>query len=167
MSHYFLSQSHGRSNLSRFLVEHQTGYQKALKEIKNGKKRTHWMWYIFPQIKGLGRSEMNNYYAIKDLNEARDYMKNETLRSHLIEISAALLELESNDPREIFGYPDYLKLNSCMTLFSIVAPEEDVFKKVLDKFYEGRPDEQTLSKVGLRRSNSGEIKGKQKENSFK
>ncbi|KAK8841298.1 hypothetical protein M9Y10_027501 [Tritrichomonas musculus] len=147
----------GEKDLTRFLKEHDTGYQRALREIKNGKKRSHWMWYIFPQIQGLGRSEMNQYYSIKDLNEAKEYMANEILRNHLIEISQALLQLESNDPREIFGYPDYLKLQSSMTLFGIADPEQTVFKQVLDKFYNGEPDAKTIGKLKKKKRTSLEI----------
>lgn len=147
----------GEKDLTRFLKEHDTGYQRALREIKNGKKRSHWMWYIFPQIQGLGRSEMNQYYSIKDLNEAKEYMANEILRNHLIEISQALLQLESNDPREIFGYPDYLKLQSSMTLFGIADPEQTVFKQVLDKFYNGEPDVKTIGKLKKKKRTSLEI----------
>lgn len=147
----------GEKDLTRFLKEHDTGYQRALREIKNGKKRSHWMWYIFPQIQGLGRSEMNRYYSIKDLNEAKEYMANEILRNHLIEISQALLQLESNDPREIFGYPDYLKLQSSMTLFGIADPEQTVFKQVLDKFYNGEPDVKTIDKLKKEKRTSLEI----------
>lgn len=147
----------GEKDLTRFLKEHDTGYQRALREIKNGKKRSHWMWYIFPQIQGLGRSEMNQYYSIKNLNEAKEYMANEILRNHLIEISQALLQLESNNPREIFGYPDYLKLQSSMTLFGIADPEQTVFKQVLDKFYNGEPDVKTIDKLKKEKRTSLEI----------
>ena len=119
-------------DLERFIVAHERDYATALEEIKNGKKETHWMWYIFPQIAGLGGlSETSRFYEIKDLGEAKAYMANEYLRNHLIEISGALLECEGDNPVEILGFPDNLKLLSSMTLFDLVAPEVREFSKVL------------------------------------
>ena len=132
-------------DLERFIVAHERDYATALEEIRNGKKETHWMWYIFPQIAGLGGlSETSRFYEIKDLGEAKAYMANEYLRNHLIEISGALLECESDNPVEILGFPDNLKLLSSMTLFDLVAPEVRVFGKVLDKFFNGYRDERTI-----------------------
>lgn len=132
-------------DLERFMVAHERDYATALEEIKNGKKETHWMWYIFPQIAGLGGlSETSRFYEIKDLGEAKAYMANEYLRNHLIEISGAILECESDNPVEILGFPDNLKLLSSMTLFDLVAPEVRVFGKVLDKFFNGYRDERTI-----------------------
>ena len=115
-----------------------------MSEIRSGHKRSHWIWYIFPQIAGLGFSSTAQYYAIKDRQEAEEYLKNDLLRERLVEISEALLLLESNDAGEVMGYPDDLKLRSSMTLFHEVAPEMDVFQKVLDKFFEGKPDQKTI-----------------------
>lgn len=132
-------------DLERFIVAHERDYVTALEEIRNGKKETHWMWYIFPQIAGLGGlSETSRFYEIKDLSEAKAYMANEYLRNHLIEISGALLECESDNPVEILGFPDNLKLLSSMTLFDLVAPEVRVFGKVLDKFFNGYRDDRTI-----------------------
>ena len=132
-------------DLERFIVAHERDYATALEEIRNGKKETHWMWYIFPQIAGLGGlSETSRFYEIKDLGEAKAYMANEYLRNHLIEISGALLECESDNPVEILGFPDNLKLLSSMTLFDLVAPEVRVFGKVLDKFFNGYRDDRTI-----------------------
>ena len=132
-------------DLERFIVAHERDYATALEEIRNGKKETHWMWYIFPQIAGLGGlSETSRFYEIKDLGEAKAYMANEYLRNHLIEISGAILECESDNPVEILGFPDNLKLLSSMTLFDLVAPEVRVFGKVLDKFFNGYRDERTI-----------------------
>ena len=119
-------------------------YKQALKEIKKGRKTSHWIWYIFPQIAGLGFSSTSKYYSIKDKNEAIEYLKNNTLKNRLIEICEALLSLESDDATYVMGYPDDLKLKSSMTLFSEVS-DIDVFKKVLDKFYNGEKDEMTIS----------------------
>ena len=132
------------SDLSRFLKAQETDYKRALSEIRSGQKRSHWIWYIFPQIAGLGFSSTAQYYAIKDRQEAEEYLKNDLLRDRLVEISEALLQLESNDAGEVMGYPDDLKLRSSMTLFHEVAPETEVFQKVLDKFFEGKPDQRTI-----------------------
>lgn len=132
------------ANLSRFIKAQEQDYEIALSEIRSGHKRSHWIWYIFPQIDGLGFSSMAQYYAIKDKDEAVEYLKNDILRSRLLEISEALLELESNNAREVMGYPDDLKLRSSMTLFNAVAPDMKVFHRVLDKFFNGEPDQKTL-----------------------
>lgn len=131
-------------DLTRFIDAQERDYEKALAEIRAGHKRSHWIWYIFPQIRGLGFSNTAEYYAIKDLEEAKAYMAEPTLRNHLIEISNALLDIASNDPTEVMGYPDDLKLRSSMTLFLKAAPELDIFQRVLDKFFDGIPDEKTL-----------------------
>ena len=124
------------ADLSRFLNAQARDYEQALSEIRAGRKRSHWIWYIFPQLDGLGYSGTARYYAIKDRAEAEAYMEDPVLSVRLIEISNALLELESNDPTEVMGYPDDLKLRSSMTLFSMVS-DDPVFKKVLDKFFGG------------------------------
>lgn len=131
-------------NLKRFLTAHQTYYRTALQEIKAGQKRSHWMWFIFPQIAGLGYSETAQYYAIRDLNEAKAYMEDGTLGRNLVEVSEALLEVKSNDAGEVMGWPDNLKLKSSMTLFSLAKPECEVFQKVLDKFFHGERDQKTV-----------------------
>ena len=137
------------NNLERFLIAQQTYYQTALQEIKSGKKRSHWMWFIFPQIAGLGYSETARYYAIKDLDEAKAYMEDYTLGTNLIEISQALLEIKSNDADEVMGRPDNLKLKSSMTLFALAKPECEVFQKVLDKFFHGERDQRTVEILQL------------------
>lgn len=130
--------------LDRFIKMQELNYNIALKEIKNGYKMSHWMWYIFPQIRGLGMSEDAFYYGIEGKAEAKKYLENDYLRSHLIEINEALLALKNNDASEILAYPDDLKLKSSMTLFYMTDPSIEVFKKVLDKFYNGALDERTL-----------------------
>lgn len=130
-------------NLDRFIEAHNDDYTRALKEVANGRKLTHWMWYIFPQITGLGMSENARYYEIKSLDEARAYLNNELLKSHLIEISNALLELYTNDPVEVFGDVDALKLKSSMTLFSYVS-DDGIFNKVIDKYFNGSKDLTTV-----------------------
>lgn len=125
-------------NLYRFIDKQELYYSTALEEIKSGKKISHWMWYIFPQLKDLGSSYTSKYYGIEDLNEARAYLENELLREHLIEITSELLKLD-NDIEEILGFPDNLKLNSSMTLF-YYASNYKLFKDVVDKFYGGNFD---------------------------
>lgn len=131
-------------NLSRFKSAQSLFYKDALEEIKRGKKETHWMWFIFPQLKQLGFSDNAKYYGISSLEEAKAYMNDELLRTRLIEISQALLQLEGNDPEEIFGWADDKKLNSCMTLFECAEPECTVFAGVIDKYYDGKRDEKSL-----------------------
>lgn len=131
--------------LERFRSAHEKSYETALREIKSGIKQSHWMWYIFPQIQGLGHSSTAQYYAIKDKAEAIAYWNDPVLSAHLMEISRELLKL--NSPIEwIMGYPDNLKLRSCMTLFWLVTGEQ-LFKDVLDKFYGGEMDEYTREKL--------------------
>jgi len=129
--------------LQRFTEAQAHNYADALAEIKNGKKRTHWMWYVFPQIQGLGNSEFARLYAINDMEEAEAYLQHPVLGGRLIEISNALLKLQSNDPYAIFGSPDDMKLQSSMTLFSLVPNADPVFDKVLQKFYNGEKDSKT------------------------
>ena len=132
------------SDLSRFLKAQEYDYAQALREIRAGRKRSHWMWYIFPQIQGLGFSSTAQYYAIKDLNEAKDYLAHPVLGARLKEISEALLELDGLSAHEIFGYPDDLKLRSCMTLFRMADLNCEIFEQVLEKYYDGEPDRRTV-----------------------
>ena len=138
------------SSLEKFVSAQKRDYATALQEIRNGRKRSHWIWYIFPQIQGLGMSSTAQFYGIKDLEEAKDYMEHPVLGPRLIEISEALLGLESSNPGAVMGFPDDLKLCSSMTLFELAAPEEKVFSKVLEKFYGGRRDELTLRILGIK-----------------
>lgn len=135
-------------NLDRFKKVQKVDYPIALEEIKSGCKKSHWMWYIFPQLKGLGFSEMANYYGIAGKAEAVAYLADDVLKNRLVEISTALLSLKSSDATKILGCPDDLKLKSCMTLFSAVAAEMDIFEKVLEKFFNGEKDEKTLKLLG-------------------
>lgn len=131
------------SSLQRFLDAQKTDYQTALAEIKNGRKRSHWMWYIFPQVQGLGFSETSQFYAIKNLAEARDFLSHPVLGNRLLEICNELLKLESNNAHSIFGSPDDMKLKSSMTLFASLNADP-VFELVLDKFFNGTKDNKTL-----------------------
>ena len=132
------------SDLSRFLKAQEYDYAQALREIRAGRKRSHWMWYIFPQIQGLGFSSTAQYYAIRDLNEAKDYLAHPVLGARLKEISEALLELDGLSAHEIFGYPDDLKLRSSMTLFRMADLSCEIFEQVLEKYYDGEPDRRTV-----------------------
>ncbi len=132
------------NNLNRFIEAQERDYEIALLEIKSGYKRSHWMWYIFPQLSSLGYSDISKYYGIKDIEEAKAYLNNDYLRNNLINISNELYIL--NDSIEnILGYPDYLKLNSCMTLFNYVDPSISIFTDIINKFYDGKKDEKTLN----------------------
>ena len=130
-------------NLERFVKAQEESYEIALREIKQGRKESHWMWYIFPQIKGLGHSSTAQYYAIQSRAEAEAYLNHPILAKRLLEISEELLNIESNDASAVFGYPDDLKLKSSMTLFSLIS-RKTVFKRVLDKFFNGEIDERTV-----------------------
>jgi uncharacterized protein (DUF1810 family) len=131
-------------NFKRFLDAQQRDYARALSEIKAGRKRSHWIWYIFPQISGLGYSEMSKRYAIKDLPEAIAYLAHPVLGKRLIEIAAALLELKSISASGVMGSPDDLKLRSSMTLFAQVPGADPVFEAVLKKYFQGEMDKATL-----------------------
>ena len=131
-------------NLQRFLDPQEKDYPIALSEIKNGKKKSHWMWYIFPQIQGLGFSETSKFYAIENIGEAMGFLNHPVLGKKLIEICSELLNLGTNDAYKIFGSPDDIKLHSSMTLFSSLPNTNSVFQKVLDKYFNGEKDEKTL-----------------------
>lgn len=131
-------------DLARFKKAQEGDYSIALSEIKRGRKRSHWIWYIFPQLKGMGRSSMSEYYGIDGLREVKAYMEDELLRTRLLEITETLYQLPENDPKRIMPYPDDLKLRSSMTLFAEAVPEYEIFQKVIDKLYRGVKDEKTL-----------------------
>lgn len=131
--------------LERFKSAHEHSFEIALQEIKSGRKRSHWMWYIFPQLLGLGHSTMAMYYAIQNKEEAVAYWNDPVLHDHMMEICQELLKLEDSI-EWIMGYPDNLKLRSCMTLFWLITGEQ-IFKNVLDKFYGGEMDECTEQKL--------------------
>ncbi|MGI6237938.1 MAG: DUF1810 domain-containing protein [Candidatus Excrementavichristensenella sp.] len=138
-----------RNDLTRFAEAHGRDYPTALAEIRRGRKESHWMWYIFPQLQGLGRSSYAAHYGIRDLEEARAFLEDEYLGANLKEISAALLQLDCDDARSVMGSPDDLKLWSSMTLFALADPKEPVFTRVLEKFFRGEMDEKTLRMLGV------------------
>ena len=131
-------------DLKRFIDAQERDYNLALLEIKNGYKQSHWMWYIFPQLSDLGYSATAKFYGIKNKDEAIAYLNNDYLKTNLIEISKALYEID-DDITNILGYPDDLKLKSCMTLFNYIDPSISIFKNVINKFYDGQEDQMTLN----------------------
>lgn len=135
--------------LERFIDAQENDYPIALAEIKNGRKQSHWMWYIFPQLKGLGYSSTSIHYAIKDKEEAETFLNHPVLGRRLIEICNELLKLESSDANKIFGSPDDKKLKSSMTLFSALENTNPVFHSVLEKFFQGKKDYKTLKLLSL------------------
>ena len=130
-------------NLDRFVSAQQSVYDRVLAELKNGKKRSHWMWYVFPQFQGLAQSNTSKYYAIKTREEAIAYLQHPVLGKRLRECTEAVINIEGKSVSEIFGYPDDLKLKSSMTLFSSVA-SDPLFDRVLEKYFQGEEDEKTL-----------------------
>ena len=134
--------------LTKFITAQKEDFDIALTEIKNGRKKSHWIWYIFPQIAGLGRSATSEYYAIQNLSEAKMYLENEYLHNNLLTICRASLDLKTDNAEEVLGWIDAMKLKSSMTLFTLAAPEEPVFKAVLDKFFHGELDEKTVEIAG-------------------
>lgn len=139
------------SGLNRFIEAQENTYDQAFKEIKSGKKRTHWMWFIFPQLKELGRSGTARFYGIENYGEAEAYIQHPVLGSRLKEISEELLNIESEDALQIMGSPDDKKLRSSMTLFALVS-DDPVFQKVLDKFFDGKKDPLTMDIIQRDRS---------------
>ncbi|MBD2097073.1 DUF1810 domain-containing protein [Trichocoleus sp. FACHB-591] len=131
-------------DLNRFVQAQERDYERALSEVKNGRKRSHWMWYIFPQFDGLGFSATSKRYAIKSVAEAKAYLSHPTLGPRLIACAEAALSVEGRSVYEIFGSPDDMKLKSCATLFAYVSPEGSVFEQVLNKFFHGDRDQKTL-----------------------
>lgn len=130
--------------LGRFVAAQKEDYARALDEICAGRKRSHWMWYIFPQFAGLGLSSTSRHYAIGSLDEARAYLAHPILGPRLIECAGATLTVKGRSAHDIFGSPDDMKLRSSVTLFSLVSPENSVFHRVLEKYFEGKGDERTL-----------------------
>ena len=140
-------------DLERFIEAQDLVYDLALHEISEGKKRGHWIWYIFPQIKGLGHSYNSEYYGLSGSDEAKVYLNHPVLGQRLREITSALLNCKNSSVDDIFGFPDNLKVKSCMTLFDLVAPN-DIFSEVLNKYYEGKYCDKTIWRLGMREEKS-------------
>ena len=134
-------------DLDRFKKAQAEDYKTALEEIKHGRKESHWIWYIFPQLKELGFSSTAKYYGIDGIDEAKAYMADAELRRNLLEITDALLRQPETDIHRVMGYPDNLKLRASMTLFEAAAPNQSVFGEVLDRFYGGERDDATLKRL--------------------
>ena len=135
------------NSLDRFLEAQERMYETALKEIKNGEKESHWMWYIFPQLRGLGRSQMAYVYGINGLEEAKAYLAHPVLSARLIEICEALLEHKNEDIEDILGDIDSMKLRSSMTLFALISEKNSIFFQVLECFYDGKMNGYTLKLI--------------------
>jgi uncharacterized protein (DUF1810 family) len=133
-----------RFDLERFVQAQQAVYAAVCAELRAGAKRSHWMWFIFPQLRGLGSSPSAQHYGLASLAEARAYLDHPVLGARLRECTRCLLLLEGRSAAEIFGYPDELKLRSCLTLFERAAPQEELFGEALRKYYGGQPDVRTL-----------------------
>jgi len=134
-----------RFHLQRFIDAQQPVYAAVLSELRAGRKRSHWMWFIFPQVAGLGQSATSQTFAVSSLAEAVAYLADPTLGPRLRECAALVAGIEGRSIAEIFGYPDDLKFHSSMTLFAQAAPQEPVFAMCLQKYFGGRPDPQTLA----------------------
>lgn len=130
--------------LNRFIEAQTPVYETVLQELCNGQKETHWMWFIFPQLKELGRSSTAVYYGLDGLDEAKTYSRHSLLGMRLNECIEAVLYSGATDVRRIFGYPDYLKFHSCLTLFSLAEPDNKLFQKALNRFYQGEKDNSTI-----------------------
>ncbi|MCW2739662.1 MAG: uncharacterized protein JWR45_84 [Blastococcus sp.] len=134
-------------DLQRFVDAQSQTYDQALAELRAGEKRTHWMWFVFPQLTGLGRSGMAQRFAIPGLEEARAYVGHPTLGRRLVESARALTDLDVADPVAVLGSVDARKLQSSMTLFALAVPDEPVFREVLDHYFDGELDEGTTSRL--------------------
>ena len=132
--------------MRKFLIMQKKYYKTALAEIKSGKKKTHWIWFIFPQLRGLGVSEMSYYYGLENLDDTRDYFSNKELRHNLLEITTELYALKKRNIIKIVGEIDAMKIQACMTLF-YCATREMLFRKVLDKYYDGQFHAETMKKL--------------------
>jgi uncharacterized protein (DUF1810 family) len=133
-----------RADLVRFIDAQQSVYEQALSELRLGRKQSHWMWFIFPQIAGLGRSGTSQYYALRGLDEARAYLSDTVLGARLLECTNVVITIEGRSALDIFGGIDEMKFRSSMTLFSHVAGPESIFQQVLDKYFAGEEDHRTL-----------------------
>src|SRR5688500_9262118 len=138
-------------HLQRFVAAQADHYREALSEIRDGRKRSHWMWYVFPQYAGLGSSPTSRHYAIKSLREAEAYLRHPLLGARLLESCEAVLAIDGRSAFDVFGSPDDLKLHSSATLFAHVSPPDSVFERILDRYFDGKPDEKTLALLSITR----------------
>lgn len=147
---YFCKMNQDRHNLRRFIQAQDFVFPTVLKELQSGRKRSHWMWFIFPQLKHLGHSHNARFYGISGLDEARTYLDDAVLGERLRRVAMTILELPTDDAVEVFGGIDSMKLRSCMTLFDMVSPG-DIFARVLDKYFDGRRDNITIEYLNIPR----------------
>lgn len=140
-------------DLERFVEAQTRDYEQALSEVRGGRKRSHWMWYVLPQFEGLGSSATSRHYAIRSVEEAEAYLRHPLLGPRLLEISRALLDVEGRPASEIFDSPDDMKLRSSATLFARVSPPGSIFQQVLDRYFGGEPDPETLRLLGASADN--------------
>lgn len=133
--------------LDRFVAAQRDTYDAALREIRSGHKQSHWMWFIFPQIDGLGSSPTARHYGIKSRNEAEAYLRHPVLGARLVECAQSALRISGRSARDVFGSPDDVKLRSSATLFAAVAPPGSVFERLLDRYFDGQSDQQTLNRL--------------------
>ena len=138
-------------DLKRFIEAQRDDYAPALAEVRSGRKRSHWMWYIFPQFEGLGFSSTSRRFSIKSREEAEAYLRHPILGPRLVECTEAALGVEGRSAHEIFGSPDDMKLRSCATLFAVVSPAGSVFHRLLEKYFHSEPDGETLRLLGITR----------------
>jgi uncharacterized protein (DUF1810 family) len=136
-------------DLRRFVQAQEPIYERALAEIRAGKKESHWMWFIFPQIEGLGSSETTARYAVKSRDEAAAYLEHPVLGARLVECAEAVLAVQGRSAWAIFRHPDDFKLLSSATLFALVSPPGSVFHRLIDTYFEGEPDRATLRLLGI------------------
>ena len=136
-------------DLDRFVQAQERDYERALSEVKNGRKLSHWIWYIFPQFDGLGFSPTSRQYSIKSIAEAEAYLRHPVLGPRLMECAETALRVEGRSAHDIFGSPDDTKLRSCATLFAFVLPAGSVFDRLLDRYFQGEPDYETLHLLGI------------------
>ncbi|WP_244849195.1 DUF1810 domain-containing protein [Caballeronia sp. SL2Y3] len=134
-------------NLQRFVSAQESVIDEARAELSAGRKRTHWMWFVFPQIAGLGHSPMAQRYAIQSLAEAQAYLAHPVLGARLVELTGIVNRVEGRSVEDIFGYPDHMKFHSSMTLFARAAPDEPIFDETLRRHFDGHPDEATLMRL--------------------
>ena len=143
------AESSGSSGLARFVDAQDAGgiYDAALRELRAGRKRTHWMWFVFPQVEGLGRSSTAQHFGVRGLTEARAYVAHPVLGPRLVQAARALVEQPSDDPVEVLGTTDAMKLRSSMTLFAAADPDQPVYGEVLERFFDSEADEATLARI--------------------
>jgi len=137
---------HDPYDLQRFVDAQQAVFDRAVSELRAGKKRSHWMWFVFPQLEGLGHSEMASRYGISGFDEAVAYLQHPVLGPRLEECAQIIRLFDDHSAQQIFGAPDDIKLRSCMTLFAMAAPENPVFQEVLELFFDGVPDPVTRAR---------------------